>query len=204
MKQKKTSEAYFFQKDTRILEAVFMGMVGVGAILVLLWTFFYIWVGFFGLPLLIVGGGGWIFTHSSRVTEEDFDKEVKRVLAVNGIEENDTTLKEFIVGKSDVIKLGADKRIRTPYYSVAVFDFKKEVCDIKRYTVDLFEEKCILSEKKVKIGCSHSIDQRSFNTAVGEMARDYLILCDEEPFEIPVNMNVYDTDAVIKRITHKR
>ncbi|MBE6718518.1 MAG: hypothetical protein E7574_04620 [Ruminococcaceae bacterium] len=204
MKERKTIKAYFEQKDTKGIETVFMVMTGVGAVLVALWIFLYLGVGFFGFPFLIIGGCGWVFTHSSRVTEDDFDSEVKRIMLINNIEETEHTLKEYIIGKSGHIKKGKDKKVRTAFYCVTAFVFKKETFSIKKYTIDLFEESFTVSEYKLNVGCEHKILEKTYTTAIGEVKRNYLSITGEEEIIIPVNINVYDTDAVMKKISSKR
>ncbi|MBE6671049.1 MAG: hypothetical protein E7593_02490 [Ruminococcaceae bacterium] len=204
MKEAKTTKKYFEQKDTKTIEAVFMTMTGIGTILLLLWTFFYLGFGFFGFPFLIIGGCGWIMVRSSRTTEDDFDRDVKRIMSLNNIEENEHTLKEYIVGKSEYIKKGADKKIRTAYYCVSVFSFKKETFSIKKYTVNLFEESVTVAEYKLNVGCNYKISEKAYTTAIGEVKRDFLLIDGEEEIVIPVNLSVYDTDEVVKKISHKR
>lgn len=200
MKNKKVTESYFTAKDTGAVEAACMAAVVVGAILVLLWTFFYLGFGFFGLPLLIIGGAGVLFLRSAKVTEEDFEAEVKRILTINGVEENDMTLKEYVVGKSDTVMIGKDKRVRTAFYSVAVFDIKNDVCKLKKYTVDIFNESVIESEYTIPVGTGCSISERKNNTPIGEITSNYLVFEGMEDVVIPVNLNVYDTEAVMKKM----
>ena len=204
MKNKKVTESYFTAKDTGAFEAASMAAVVVGVILVLLWTFFYLGFGFFGLPLLIVGGAGVIFLRSARVTDEDYEAEIKRILTINGVEENDMTLKEYVVGKSDVVKIGKDKRVRTAYYSVAMFEFKNEVCKLKKYSVDVFNESVTESEYTIPVGTGCSISERKNNTPIGEITSNYLVFEGLEELIIPVDMNVYDTEAVMKRMAPRR
>ncbi len=204
MKNKKTTEAYLTQKENPILDAVFMGMVVIGVVLVALWTFFYIGIGFFGLPMLIIGGAGVILLRSSKITDEDFDTEVKRMMLVNNIEENDSTLKEYIVGKSEHIKLGKDKKIRTAYYCVTVFSFKNEMCSVKKYVIDIFAGSVSKFEYSLPVGCECNVTEKVYQTGIGEITRSFLGVVGEPEINIPVNPNVYDTEAVIKSLTHKR
>ena len=201
MKNKKVTESYFTAKDTGKIEAGCMAAVVVGTILVLLWTFFYVGIGFLGLPLLIVGGAGVLFIRSAKVTDEDFEEELKRVLDIYYVTENDMTLKEYVIGKCDTIKRGKDKRVRTPYYSVAVFDFKNDVCTLKKYDVDIFAEKVNEKEYKISVGTPCEITEKTYNTAIGDITSHYLVFKGMEDVVIPVNMNVYDTEAVIKRMS---
>ena len=204
MKNKKTIEAYLTQKERPLLDAIFIGMTAVGVVLIALWTFFYVGIGFFGLPLSIIGGAATIILRSSRVTDEDFDGEVKRILTVKGIEENDSTLKEYIVGKNEYVKRGNDKKIRTAFYCVTVFDFKRDSCCVKKHVIDLLDETVSVSQTTVPLGCGHMITEKTCRTAIGDVNVYYLSLNDQPEIAIPVNMNVYDTEAVINRVTHKR
>lgn len=204
MKNKKTTEAYLTQKETPVLDAVFMGMVVVGVILIAVWTFFYVGFGFFGLPLAIIGGLGVILLRSAKVTDEDFDADVKRILTNCGIEENDSTLKEYIVGKSEHIKPGKDKRIRTAFYCVTVFSFKKDICTVKKHVIDLFAESVSTHEYSVGVGCKCNLTEKEYQTGIGAISRSFLEVEGEPEINVPVNVNVYDTEAVIKRLTHKR
>ena len=204
MKNKKTTEAYLTQKENPILDAVFMGMVVVGVILISLWTFFYIGIGFLGLPMLIIGGAGVILLRSSKITDEDFDAEVKKILLVNNVEENDLTLKEYIVGRSEHIRQGKDKKIRTAYYCVTVFSFKNEVCSVKKYVVDIFAGSVSQYDYSLAVGCECNITEKVYQTGIGEVSRSFLEVVGEPEINIPVNTKVYDTEAVIKRLTHKR
>lgn len=104
MKERKTTEVYLTKKENKVAWAVFMGMTVVGAILLLLWVVLFVGIGILGFPLLFLGAGGLMFVHSSNVTDEDYDKQIERIKKNNGIEENDTTLKEYIIGKSEHIK----------------------------------------------------------------------------------------------------
>lgn len=205
MKNKKTTtEAYLTQKETPILDAVFVILTAVGVVLTASWLFLYIGIGFLGLPILIVGGLGLVILRTSKTTDEDFDAEVKRVLKINGVEENDSTLKEFIVGKSDHIKRGKDKKIRTAYYCVTVFEFKKESCKVKKHVVDLFAESVSCFEYLISLGKSCKINEREYTTAIGTVSRSFLEVEGESELVIPVNVNVYDTEAVVNRLKHKR
>ena len=205
MKNKKTTtEAYLTQKETPVLDALFLGLTAVGAIMIALWIFLYIGIGFLGFPIVIVGGLGLLILRSSKISDEDFDSEVKRVLKVNGIEENDSTLKEYVVGKSDHIKRGKDKKIRTAYYCVTVFEFKKENCKIKKHVVDLFDESVSGFEYLISLGKSCKITEKEYSTAIGAVSRSFLEVDGENDIVIPVNVNVYDTEAVVNRLKHKR
>lgn len=204
MKNKKTTEVYFTQKDNRIIDAVLMSMIVLGIILVALWTFFYIGFGFFGLPMLIVGGAGIILLRSAKVTDEDFDSEVKRILAANNVEENDSTLKEFVIGKSEHIKKGNDKKIRTAYYCVTVFDFGKEICKAKKYVLDIFGEAVTETEYSIPLGSRCGIEEITCRTALGETKCHYLKVEELPEVSVPVNVNIYDTEDVINRLKHKR
>ena len=204
MKNKKTTEAYLTQKENPILDAVFMGMVVVGVILIALWTFFYIGIGFLGLPMLLVGGAGVLLLRSSKITDEDFDAEVKKILLENNVEENDSTLKEYIVGKSEHIKLGKDKKIRTAYYCVTVFSFKNEVCSVKKCVVDIFAGSVSQYDYSLNVGCKCNVTEKTYQTGIGEVSRSFLEVVGEPEINIPVNTKVYDTEAVIKRLTFKR
>ncbi|MBE6642777.1 MAG: hypothetical protein E7615_03915 [Ruminococcaceae bacterium] len=205
MKNKKTmTEAYLTQKETPILDAVFVILTAVGVVLTASWLFLYIGIGFLGLPILIVGGLGLVMLRTSKTTDEDFDAEVKRVLKINGVEENDSTLKEFIVGKSDHIKRGKDKKIRTAYYCVTVFEFKKESCKVKKHVVDLFAESVSCFEYLISLGKQCKINEREYTTAIGTVSRSFLEVEGESELVIPVNVNVYDTEAVVNRLKHKR
>lgn len=205
MKERKITEVYLTQKENKTMDAVFMGMTVVGVILIALWTFFYIGIGFIGLPLAIIGGAGVLIVRSSKVTDEDFDDRVKKIMLENGIEENDFTLKEYVVGKSDHIKLGKDKKIRTAFYSVTVFEFKNnEKCIIKKYLIDLFGEKVSETVFTVPVGCEHTVTENTYSTAIGDVTRYFLNFNGDPDIAIPVNINVYDTEAVIKKVTHKR
>lgn len=204
MKERKTTEVYLTKKENKVAWAVFMGMTVVGAILLLLWVVLFVGIGILGFPLLFLGAGGLMFVHSSNVTDEDYDKQIERIKKNNGIEENDTTLKEYIIGKSEHIKRGKDKKIRTAFYCISVFTFKKEECQLKKYVIDLLNENVTSSECIIPIGSSYELSEKEYSTNIGDVKRHFLTFNDLPETTIPVNVKVYDTDSIIKRITRKR
>lgn len=203
-KEKKTTQMYLTQKENRAAEAVFTIFTAIGAVFVALWIFLYVGIGFLGFPVLIIGGAGLILLKSSKISDEDFEAEVKKIISKNGIEENNTTLKEYVVGKTEHIKKGNDKKIRTAFCSVAVFTFKDKKCIIKQNLVDLIDESVSSVEYTVPIGCPYELTEKKYSTNIGEVKRDFLNLNHDPCIMIPVNVNVYDTDAVIKIVTQKR
>ena len=203
--ESKITEAYLTQNENKTMDAVFMGMTVVGVILIALWTLFYVGIGFLGIPLAIIGGAGVLILRSSKVTEEDFDEKVKKLMLENYVEEKDYTLKEYLIGKSEHIKMGKDKKIRTAFYSVTVFEFKNnESCTITNYFMDLFNEKVSETVCKIPVGCNHTLTEETYSTPIGELRRSFLSFDVNPDMLIPVDMKVYDTEAVIERITRKR
>ena len=204
MKGKKIAEEYLNKKENYNLDGIFIGMVIAGAVLLLLFAAFYVRIGFLGFPFALIGGIGIMFIRSARITDENYEDEVKRLMAINKIEETDYTLKEYIVGKSDLIKIGKDKRVRTAFYSVVNFEFKNDICTVTRHELDLVAEKAVTETYKLPVGVDHKLIEKSFDTKLGEIKSTYLSFDGDESRAFPVNMSVYDTDAVIKMVTYKR
>ncbi len=204
MKDKKIAEIYFSQRENKLLDVILIGLTVIGCILLFLWIFFYVGIGFLGFPLLIIGGAGIVLSNGSKITDEDFDKEVKRIINLIGIEENNTTLKEYIIGKSEHLKIGKDKKIRTAYYYVSVFSFKKDNCNLKKYVVDIFNESIVTSEHNFKLGVTYELIEKTYKTRIGNITKDFLTFDNDADTTIPVDIKTYDTDDIIKRVTQKR
>jgi len=204
MKDKSIIKSYLKRRENYNVDGILIGVTLVGAVLFLMFVMFYVGIGFLGLPLMLIGGGGLMFLKSSRITDEDYEEEVKRLMDINKIEETPMTLKEYIIGKSELIKRGRDKRIRTAFLSIVTFTLKNDVYTAKKYVLDLVSETSTVEEFKVNAGTEHSLTEKSYDTSIGEVKSSWLSFGDDPTFTFPVNMNVYDTDAAIKAITHKR
>jgi len=196
------TERFFNQKDKGKIEAVFIGMIVVGLILLLLFIVLWLGIGALGIPLLAIGGVGYIVTVSCKVTDEDYEENVKRLITLNRIDIDNMTLMEYVLENSRYTGVCKDKKIRSDIYCIANYSFKNGVCTLRKHIIDITEDSLVTTEHSFPIGCSHKIEERVAKKGEKSFTEHYLSFNDDPDTAVPVDMNNYDTEAVIKRVTH--
>ncbi|MBR6682456.1 MAG: hypothetical protein IKL40_05685 [Clostridia bacterium] len=202
MNDNKIAKKYMRQKKLYTRDIVFGALTGVGGLLAVLFLLFNMFIGFWGIPLLIVGGIGMVVSNSMKVKDDDYENELKRIMKENNVEKDDMTLCEYIFGKSDDVSLGKDRKLRSAYYGVTKFAFKNNVCSIIQYEIDIFAEEVRAKEYSVPCGCKTEIVEVDCPSKIGVVKNYFLRLDDNLDIMIPVNMKIYDTDAMIEKIKY--
>ncbi len=202
MKENKIAKKYMRQKKLYVRDIVFGVLTGIGGLLTALFLLFNLFIGFFGIPVLVAGGVGIVFSNSMKVKDDDYENELKRIMKDNNIEKDDMTLCEYIFGKSDDVCLGKDRRFRSAYFGVTKFAFKNNVCSIIQYEIDIFAEEVRSKEYSVPCGCKTEIIEVECQSKIGVVKNHFLRLNDDLDIMIPVNTKVYDTDAMIEKIKY--
>lgn len=123
---------YFSQKSFSVLDLICIVIAVIGAIVgTVVWGGGPIGFGLLGISIVIL-----VISRSTRVKDEEVDKELERLLGANGI---DTAAKNTVSGfdlEATVIR-GKDQKLRSERYFVTSFDFLEDKIAVKSLRLDL-------------------------------------------------------------------
>ena len=190
-KKQNTAEKYLTTKRNSVVEYIFMGFIGIGAIL-----FVFSWI-YFGMIGLLVGIIGLICAKSTKIKDEDFDEELRLAIRDNNIETtSDCKIEIFDLCRGPVT-ITKERKPRSGYYVITEFFFKEDKCDIIMHDVDVVGKTATTENFSVALPCLTAIEAQEVSTYSGKRKMAYLILNNGE-VKIPVDTTSVDTDDIVK------
>lgn len=200
MKKKNIADSYLSQKPTSKWDIAFGLLIAVGVIVLI---FAYGW-GYLGIPIIFVGAAGLIISRSQRVSDEDYEKELGRILADNKIDTSaggdEVVLASYLL-KDRRTTVGSDKKTRSDTYVIAKFLPSKDTCRIHTYEVNITAHSVEKMTCTVSLSTPPELALESVNTP-GGVKKQGFIRFDGDVY-IPTDPNSADTDALISRLGRK-
>lgn len=190
MKKQNVGEKYLTQKKVTPLEIVFIVITVIGALLFLMYWRYY------GVPALVIGVAGLIFTMSAQIKDAEFDALIDRILIEKKIELQKENLISAFDSEREPRAVGKDKKVRTAAYYIAELKYKAEQCEVTLHELDLC--KLTASEKKYVLPYTSKaeLEEKEIMTSIGRKKVYHLVVADQF-FRIPVESISIDVDNFI-------
>ena len=191
-KKQNTAEKYLTTARTSLSDYIFMGLIGIGAVL-----FVFSWI-YYGMIGLLVGIIGLICTRASKIKDEEFDEELRLALRDNNVEVTSNCRLEIFDLCRGPVTLTKEKKARSGFFVITEFFFKEGKCDIIKHDVDIVGKTVTTEHYTIALPSSTATEEQEVSTPAGKRKMSFLLINNGE-VKIPVDITSLDTDDIIKK-----
>lgn len=184
------AERYLTQKRISVWDIIGIIAMIIGGI----WSWFVFF--YTGMWLFLIGLFVWIFSHSSKVKDSEFDELLEDLIRQQEI----STDKKLVLRAYDLrvspIAVGKDMQARSGTFFLSVFDFQKQSCRLDVYEFHLREQTATHREYSLSLGECYEIE--TFPSAIPTKKGSYFKADGVESF--PVDGRSADLDLILSSL----
>lgn len=193
--KKNIAEKYLSQKRNSVAEIAFTVLFALGVIC------FFAYSKFLSIPIITVSACFILFIKTSKIKDSEYDEIVTIVLREHGIELDESKkLSSYDIAETP-LTIGADKKARTPVFSIATFEFSQDACKIKTYIVNVIERSLNACEYEIALGSMCRLEHISVDTKAGKRAMEVMCFDEYPELRIPTEKLSYDAEEIVKKIS---